>query len=74
LIKGLEVFNPKSGKLKLIFGMNMELLGKTFDQIKIGLSKRYESNLFNEKFSYENREWKIFTEKEKDIILSLNKN
>lgn len=74
LIKGLEVFNPKSGKLKLIFGMNMELLGKTFEQIKIGLSKRYESNLFNEKFSYENREWKIFTEKEKDIILSLKKN
>ena len=70
LIKGVEVFNPTNGKLKLIFGMNMEILGKTFEQIKLGLSKRYESNLLDEKYSYESREWKIFNETEKSTILS----
>lgn len=70
LINGIEVFNPKNGNLKLIFGMNMEILGKNFEQIKLGLSKRYESNLLDEKYTYENRDWKIFTEKEKNKILS----
>lgn len=70
LINGIKVFNPKNGNLKLIFGLNMEILGKNFEQIKLELSKRYESNLSDEKFSYENRKWKIFTEKEKNTILS----
>ncbi|MCB6062341.1 hypothetical protein [Flavobacterium psychrophilum] len=71
LIKGNEVFNPTTGNLKLIFGMNMEILGKNFEAIKLGLTKRYESNLTKEKFSYENRDWVTFTEMEKNTIISL---
>lgn len=74
LITGLEVYNPKTGKLKLVFGMNMEILGKTFEKIKLELTKRYNSKINDEKFSYEKREWELFTEKEVRTILSFKKN
>lgn len=71
LIKGgLEVTNPKTGDLKLLLGINMNVFGKTFKKIKHKLEKRYKSNIACEKFSYENMEWEPFTEKEKNTILS----
>lgn len=73
LIKGLEVYNPINGNLKLIFGINMEIFGKTFEQIKIQLSNRYVLNLLEKKYSYENKEWKIFSEIDYQTILSFNK-
>lgn len=73
LITGLEVYNPKNGKLKLVFGMNMEILGKTFEEIKLELTKRYKSKINDKKFSYEKREWEPFTKKEERTILSFKK-
>lgn len=71
LIKGIEVFNPATGNLKLILGINMEILGKNFGEIKLGLTKRYEENLTKEKFTFENRDWVSFTKKHKNTIISL---
>jgi hypothetical protein len=73
LIKGLEIRNPKTEKLKLVFGMNMEILGKTFEKIKFKLTEKYKLNIANEKFSYEKGNWKLFSEEDKNRILSLNK-
>jgi histidinol phosphatase-like enzyme len=70
LMNGLEIINPKTGKLKLVFAINMESFGKTFEKIKSELSNRYKSNVADEKFSYEKGKWEVFTEKEKNIILS----
>lgn len=70
LIKGLEIRNPKTGNLKLVFGMNMEILGKTFEKIKLNLTEKYELNIADKKFSYEKGDWKRFTEKDINTILS----
>lgn len=69
-IKGLEIKNPKTGNLKLTFGINMEVLGKSFEQIKFKLEERYKSNIFAEKFSFEDRKWDYFTKEQKNKILS----
>ncbi|WP_204524838.1 hypothetical protein, partial [Confluentibacter citreus] len=60
LIGGLKVYNPITGNLKIVFGINMENLGKDFEQIKLKLSCRYESNIADEKFSFINRKWECF--------------
>ncbi|MCB0743521.1 MAG: hypothetical protein KDC67_06430 [Ignavibacteriae bacterium] len=71
LIKGLEIRNPKTGNLKLVFGMNMEILGKTFENVKLKLTEKYKLNIAEKKFSYEKGDWKLFTEKDINTILSL---
>tara|TARA_R110001583_G_scaffold194839_1_gene367275 strand:- start:3223 stop:3672 length:450 start_codon:yes stop_codon:yes gene_type:complete len=70
LIKGLEIHNTRTGNLKLVFGINMEILGKTFEKIKLKLTEKYKSNIADKKFSYEKGEWIFFSEKEKNTILS----
>ncbi len=70
IINGLEVYNPKTGNLKIVFGMNMEVLGENFEHIKLKLSERYKSNVLDSKFSFEGRNWNYFLQNEKDKILS----
>lgn len=70
LPEGLKIHNPKTGNLKLIFGMNMEILGKSFDKIKLKLAENYAINLDAKKYSFVNRKWTYFSEKEKKLILS----
>jgi hypothetical protein len=71
LMKGLEIKSPKNQNLKMIFGLNMEILGKTFEEIKNKLVNRYKLCIDDEKFSYKNRIWKPFTEQEKKSIINL---
>lgn len=70
LIKGLEINSPSTGTLKMVFGMNMQILGKEYNQIKSKLAERYSTTILDNKFSYIERNWDFYTKKEIDEILS----
>lgn len=71
LIKGLKVYHPITGKLKMVLGINMEVLGKDFDQIKSKLAERYAHDIKNHNFSYIERRWQPYSKKDIEEISSL---
>ena len=73
IIEGLKVYNPQTKHLKIVFGINTASLGNNFNKIQNSLSKRYESNLSELKFSYVNYNWINFTIEDKNLLLTLMK-
>ncbi|MWB95187.1 hypothetical protein GON26_12520 [Flavobacterium sp. GA093] len=70
--KGTEIRNPKTNILKLVFGLNMEFLGKNLDQIQKNLTKRYEEDINAGKFSFLKGKFHEYNNDEKNEILHLS--
>ena len=59
-MKGIEIKNNQTQKVKLILTQSTEILGKDLMSITDKLSVRYSNYLIANKFSFSNRTWKEF--------------
>lgn len=70
LMEGVKIKNPKTDKIKLVFGMNMSLFGTSYNEIVINLSKRYRKHIDNEDFSFIDRCFSKYSDIDKKEINS----